>query len=65
MVHNLVPQPKESPCKSVEIVNSITIKEKESDLPFQKATEVIEYSKDIDTRESPGHSIPSVSVNHS
>ena len=54
MVHNLVPQPKESPCKSVEIVNSITIREKESDLPFQNATEVIEYSKDIDTRESPG-----------
>lgn len=47
----------------MEIVNSITINnEKENELPFQKATEVIEYSKDIDTRESHGHGIPCVSV---
>ena len=67
MVHSMVAGP-HSPCKSVEIVNSMLMNshhlsnlEKENAAPPR--TEVMQYSRDIDTKDSPG--IPSISVNNS
>ena len=67
MVHSMVAGP-HSPCKSVEIVNSMLMNshhlsnlEKENAAPPR--TEVMQYSRDIETKDSPG--IPSISVNNS